>query len=148
MSQFYTISNAFPAKDKAGEIKSWESQYGTFYVFKYYFQNDDTPYFVNRKSLDGAPQKGDSIYGTVGEDRFGNATFKQEQVPEGVSAPRQAAQTATGGGASVDSKLDYIISLLENRANFPGNVSGTAGGGGSVPTDIDDGPVDLSALDY
>jgi hypothetical protein len=145
MSQQFTISNAIPAKDKAGNNKSWSSeQYGTFYVFKYYFIDDDQPYYVNRKSLEGAPVKGEIVYGTVGEDKYGNKTFKQEQNPNGSPAPRQQSQPS----GNLEAKVDYIISLLENFLESQNGAARAQTSGDTAPKDIDDGPVDLSQLEY
>ena len=120
MAQVYVISNAFPAKDKAGNEKTWESQYGTFKVWNMYFQDDDTKYQTNKKIDFQGFAPGDTVYGEIGEDKYGNATFKSEQKPFNGSAPQQSAPKAAAPQVSgdIEKKLDYIISLLENSSNF------------------------------
>lgn len=154
MAQFYTVSECFPKSDRNTKERIVnQGQYGptVTWMFRVREYNDSDKWMqVNRKP-DNDLKEGDQVYGEIGQWPDGNPKFIRMQPPQGSapqSAPRQAAQTTAGGGASVDSKLDYIISLLENRANFPGNVSAQAGGGSESITDIDDGPVDLSSLDY
>lgn len=126
MAQEYTISNAFPAKDKAGNEKTWESQYGTFKVWNLYFEDDDTKYQTNKKIDFQGFNKGDVVYGTTGEDKYGNATFKSEQKPFNGGG-QQSAAPKQQSNSSVEQKLDYIISLLENSPNFKSSESTSQG---------------------
>lgn len=154
MSQVYTVSNSMRAKDRDGNPKVWNSQYGEFEVWNVYFQGDDNKYQVNKKPGFGGYTKGQQVYGTATLGQYGGQ-FKQEQAPDGVqlssggqpaaSAPQQSAPQA---GSSVEQKLDYIISLLENKAQFQGNDAKPAHTGDVSPTDIDDKPIDLSQIDY
>ena len=128
MAQEYIISNAFPAKDKAGNEKTWDSQYGTFKVWNLYFEGDDTKYQTNKKVDFQGFAKGETVYGTTGTDKYGNGTFKSEQRPfnsQGQSAPAQQPQN--NGGSNIEKKLDYIISLLENSPNFKSSESTSQG---------------------
>ena len=104
---------------------------------------------VNRKP-DNDLNPGDQVYGEIGAWPDGNPKFIRMQPPQGQQPQRaQATQTAPQStGGSIDSKLDYIISLLENQANFQGNGQTSSNSGDYVPTDVDSGPVDLSQLDY
>ena len=149
-AQEYVISNAFPAKDKQGNEKTWSSQYGEFKVWNLYFENDDTKYQTNKKVDFQGFQKGEVVYGTVGEDRFGNATFKSEQRPMGQQAPQQARpqpQQQQSNG-NLEQKVDYLISLMENFLEHYQGAKTNKTTADVSPTDIDDGPVDLSQIDY
>lgn len=147
MAQEYTISNSFPAKDKEGNPKTWSSQYGTFVVWNIYFEGDDTRYLTNKKEGFEGYAKGEVVYGTVGEDRFGNATFKTEQRPMGELPKKQSApaQQSSGGSVNlkeVNDKLDYIIGMLENQ--FPSQKKTTS------PESLanNDEPVSLDEIDF
>ena len=152
MAQFFTVDQCFPKSDRNTKERIVNTgQYGptVTWMFKVKEQPTEKWLQVNRKP-DNDLSEGDQVYGEIGAWPDGNPKFIRMQPPQGA-APQKAPKTqpaAQQGGASVDSKLDYIISLLENRANFPGDVSGGAQDGNQVPTDIDDGPVDLSELDY
>lgn len=160
MSQVYVVSNSMRAKDKEGNPKVWNSNYGPFDVWNVYFQGDDNKYQVNKKEGFAGYAKGQEVYGTATLGQYGG-TFKQEQAPEGMqlsSGSQQRGGTATEAQAAqpqqssnsngtVEEKLDYIIGMLE--ANF--QVQGTAGTQTSSDTiveDIDDKPIDLSKIDY
>lgn len=126
MAQEYIISNAFPAKDKAGNEKTWESQYGTFKVWNLYFEGDDNKYQTNKKIDFQGFAKGDTVYGTIGTDRFGNGTFKSEQRPFNGGGQQQRPQS----NGSVENRIEklekdvaYIKSLLENSPNFKSSES-------------------------
>ena len=144
MAQEYTISNAYPAKDKAGNEKTWDSQYGTFKVWNLYFEGDDTKYQTNKKVDFQGFNKGDVVYGTTGEDKYGNATFKSEQKPFGA-APQAAPAPKQQSNSSIEQKLDYIISLLENSPNFKSSDSSPTQSDEASATDDD---ADLSAIPY
>ena len=152
MAQFLTVSNSMRAKDRDGNPKVWESQYGTFEVWNVYFQNDDTKYQVNKKEGFGGFTKGQQVYGTLTTSQYGGQ-FKQEQPPEGSTPPAQSqgqgqkAASPQQPSTGVEAKIDYAISLLENLAQFQGAGSQHTSND-TVPTDIDDGPVNLSELPY
>lgn len=151
MGQFYTVSNSMRAKDIDGNPKVWESQYGTFDIWNVYFEGDNTKYQVNKKPGFEGYERGKKVYGTTTKSQYGGR-FKQEQAPDGYEAP-SAAQEAprasqSGGSSTIEQKLDYIIGLLENNAQFQGSRSRPASSNDSGPSDIDDGPVNLDNLDY
>lgn len=135
MADFYTVSNSFRAKDRDGNPKSWDSQYGTFDVWNIYFEGDDTKYQVNKKQGFEGFRKGQQLYGTKTQGQYGGQ-FKQEQAPEGVR-PQSSAQPS----GSVEEKLDYIISLLENMA-------GSKDGDRLPSHDEVERPVDLSEIPF
>lgn len=153
MSQVYVVSNSMRAKDKDGNPKVWNSNYGPFDVWNVYFEGDDTKYQVNKKEGFGGYAKGQEVFGTATKGQYGGQ-FKQEQAPEGMQlsgGSQPAAQAApkaqaTNSNGTVDEKLDYIIGMLE--AHFQGESAPRRQENRDVsPTDIDDGPVDLSQLD-
>lgn len=156
MSEFLTVSNSMRAKDRDGNPKVWESQYGTFEVWNVYFENDDTKYQVNKKEGFGGYQKGEQVYGTISTNQYGGR-FKQEQAPDGVTpqaapakasaAPAQRAQS-TPSNSGVEAKLDYIISLLENGNNFRSDDAPATEPSQKGPATDDDAPIDLEELDY
>lgn len=143
MAQEYVISNAFPAKDKDGNEKTWDSQYGTFKVWKLYFENDDTAYETNKKLDFEGFKKGDTVYGTTSLTQYGGK-FKSEQRPLGqlpTSTGNSPASPAQASG-DLDAKLDYLISMVEVIAE---KVSGPTD---TVLEDIDDKPIDLSEIPF
>ena len=151
MAQEYKISNAYPAKDKAGNEKTWQSQYGTFKVWNLYFEGDDTKYQTNKKIDFQGFAKGETVYGTTGTDKYGNGTFKSEQRPfnsQGQSTPVQQPQSS-GGVEQRIKKLEedvaYLKSLLENSSNFKSGES-TSQGADEAGTASDD--AGLSAIPY
>ena len=149
MGQEYIISNAFPAKDKAGNEKTWESQYGTFKVWNLYFEGDDTKYQTNKKIDFQGFAKGETVYGTTGTDRFGNSTFKSEQRPFNEGGQQQRKPQSNGGVENRIDKLEkdvaYIKSLLENSPNFKSSGS-TSQGADEAGSTSDD--ANLNAIPY
>ena len=159
MAKDYTVSNAFLGteqdtkdpqiiKTKAGDCHK--------YLVKFEGEEDKGWIQILRKLENGqsnAVEKGDVLYGSLSENNWGKYDFKREQRPEGQAAPQgqgrpaaSAAPAQTNSG--VEAKLDYIISLLENGANFPSNdAPATTASPKSAPVD-DDAPVDLDELDY
>lgn len=155
MSQVYVVSNSMRAKDRDGNPKVWNSQYGDFDVWNVYFQGDENKYQVNKKPGFGGYAKGQEVYGTATLGQYGGQ-FKQEQAPEGMqlsgggqpaAQPTAQPQQSNNSNGTVDEKLDYIIGMLE--AHFQGNGSaGTQANRDTVVEDIDDKPIDLSQIDY
>ena len=133
MAQEYTISNAYPAKDKAGNEKTWESQYGTFKVWNLYFEGDDTKYQTNKKIDFQGFAKGETVYGTTGTDKYGNGTFKSEQRPfnsQGKSASVQQERFSDAVEQrfkKLEEDVAYLKSLLENSPNFKSSESTSQG---------------------
>lgn len=137
MAKEYTVSNAYPAIAKAtGEQRSFEAHGNKLFVWRLFFEGLDGYYLTNRKA-DNAPKKGDVVYGEVGEDQFGNATFKSESRPLGQLPTKPTATTTNDN----DEKLDYIITLLEQIANRIGIND-------IVLEGIEDKPIDLSEIPF
>lgn len=138
-AQEYTISNVYPAIVKAtGAQRSFEAHGNELFVWRLFFEGLDGYFLTNRKE-DNPPQKGDVVYGTLGEDKFGNGTFKSEQRPLG-QLPSRAPSNA-GVPSDIEAKLDYLISLTEAIAEKNGTKD-------VVLTDISDDPIDLSEIPF
>lgn len=142
VAQEYTISNAYPAIVKAtGEQRSFESHGNTLFVWRLFFEGLDGYYLTNRKE-NNPPQKGDVVYGVLGEDKFGNRTFKSEPRPLGELPARKAGATTAGVSISeLKAKVDYLVSLVEGIAEKVGAKD-------VVLEDISDGPIDLSEIPF
>lgn len=153
MSQLLEVSNSMRAKDRDGNPKSWESQYGTFEVWNVYFKDDDTKYQVNKKEGFGGYTRGQQVYGSLTTSQYGGQ-FKQEQAPDdmhlssGTSPSPSAQATTSKPSADQGDKLDYIISLLENFLDSKSSKTVAPKTADTIVTDIDDKPVDLSEIDY
>lgn len=154
MAQFHKVSKAFQATNREtgeGVVDSYGNQKWMFQVEN---QGPEGWMSVQRKP-DAEMAAGDYVYGIVDTWPEGKAKFVRQQVPEGTSYPGPApSKTATPKaqpeirGNSVEEKLDYLISLVENGPNFPGGpASAQSSNGGGAPVD-DDAEVDLSSLDY
>ncbi len=131
-AQEYTISNAYPSIVKAtGEQRSFTAHGNTLLVWRLFFEGVEGYYQTNRKS-DNAPTKGDVVYGVLGQDQFGNGTFKSESRPMGQLPSAKPAAVPTS--SNLEDKVDYLISMVEQLLN---NKS-----------EYDGGPVDLSAIPF
>lgn len=149
MGQFYTISNSMRAKDRDGNPKVWESQYGTFDIWNVYFEGDDNKYQVNKKQGFEGYTRGQQVYGTATLGQYGGR-FKQEQAPDGVAAPRAAAPTVNAAAVQGDrdAKLDEILDRVKKLSAAFYAVHGGGEVEEVVLEDIEDGPVNLDAIDY
>jgi hypothetical protein len=138
-AQEYVISNAYPAIAKAtGAHKFFEAHGNKLFVWRLFFEGREGYCMTNRKE-DNPPQKGDTVYGVIGEDQFGNATFKSESRPMGMLPARKPDSTPTSG--ELEAKVDYLITLVEGLAEHAGIKD-------VVLEDIDDGPIDLSEIPF
>ena len=111
MAQEYTISNVYPVM-KADKVtqSSFEAHGNKLMKWRLFFEGVDGHYVTNRKE-DNAPQKGDVVYGSIGEDNFGNPTFKSESRPLGQLPARNAEPQQSSG--DLEAKVDYLINLVE-----------------------------------
>lgn len=160
MAKDYTVAQGFLGteqgtkdpqiiKTKAGDCHK--------YLVKFEGEEDKGWIQILRKLDDNGAstpvEKGDVLYGSLSENNWGKYDFKREQRPEGQAAPTKSAAPAqraqsTPSNTGVEAKLDYIISLLENGANFRSNEPTTATPSKASPQDDDDALVDLEELDY
>lgn len=133
-AQEYTISNAYPSIVKAtGEQRSFTAHGNTLLVWRLFFEGVEGYYQTNRKS-DNAPTKGDVVYGVLGQDQFGNGTFKSESRPMGQLPTAKPTVHAAPVSSELSEKVDYLISMVEQLLQ---NNSG-----------YDGGPVDLSEIPF
>ncbi len=135
-AQEYTISNAYPAITKAtGTQKSFITHGNELFVWRLFFDGKEG-YYINNRKQDNPPKKGDVVYGVIGEDKFGNASFRSESRPLG-----QLPTNSKPAESFDDEKLDYLISLTERIAEKLGAKE-------VVLTDIDEEPIDLSTIPF
>ena len=152
MAQTFIVDKAFISTDQnTKEVQIIRTPGGDMH--KYMVQVKNQPiqgWFSVLKKPGNEVKPGDELYGEIVENNWGKPQFNREQKPFGNDAPRQSAPRAASSQSvgSVEEKLDYLISLVENFLEPQGvgvNPKKTVDEG---PTDIDDGPVDLSSLDY
>lgn len=154
MPQVWKVSKAFQSTNRdTKEPDVVKTQGGDMH--KYMVQVEGQPidgWLQILKKPGNAVKQGDELYGDIVENNWGKPQFNRAQRPqEGFgggqqsAAPRQASSQPSG---SVEEKLDYLISLVENFLDAQEGRGRTQEATDNVPTDIDDGPVDLSQLDY
>lgn len=141
-AQEYIISNAYPAIAKAtGQQRTFEAHGSKLFVWRLFFEGLDGYYLTNRKE-DNVPQKGDTVYGIIDEDQFGNATFKSESRPLGQLPTRKApVSNSEAPSSDLEEKVDYLISVTESIAKKIGAMD-------TILEDIDDKPIDLSEIPF
>ena len=152
MAQTFIVDKAFISTDQnTKEVQVINTPGGEMH--KYMVQVKNQPiqgWFSVLKKPGNKVKPGDELYGEIVENNWGKPQFNRAQKPYGNDAPRQSAPRAASSQpvGSLEDKLDYLISLVENFLESQGvgvNPKKTVDEG---PTDIDDGPVDLSSLDY
>ena len=153
MAQTFIVDKAFLSTDQnTKEVQVIKTPGGEMH--KYMVQVKDQPvkgWFSVLKKPGNEVKPGDELYGEIVENNWGKPQFNRAQKPYGNDAPRQSAPTqATSSqpAGSVEEKLDYLISLVENFLDAQEGRTNSQAGTDTFPTDIDDGPVDLSSLDY
>ena len=163
MPKVFTVEKAFLS---TGEDKKTpqviNTQGGEMHKYMVQFKDQSIPGWIGILKKPGNEVKqGDEMYGVLEENNWGKPQFTRMQLPQDGSVqlktsnapaaqPAQApsAPAKTNGG-SVEQKLDYIISLLENKGNFPVNEPTTVPASQERPSTNDgDAPVDLSQIDY
>lgn len=151
MAQTFIVDKAFISTDQnTKEVQVINTPGGEMH--KYMVQVKNQPiqgWFSVLKKPGNEVKPGDELYGEVVENNWGKPQFNRAQKPYGNDAPRQSApaQTSQPSG-SVEEKLDYLISLVENFLESQGVGVNPKKTVDESLTDIDDGPVDLSQLDY
>lgn len=139
-----------------------KTQGGDMHKYMVQFENQSIPGWIGiLKKPENAVNVGDEMYGVLEENNWGKPQFTRMQLPQDGSVKLAGSQQArnnaeqsvrTGSNAApqgVEAKLDYIISLLENRGNFQNDGPTTVSESTKRPsTDDGDAPVDLSQIDY
>lgn len=160
MAQFHKVTEAFQATDKTTKEPVTDQYGNSKWMFKVENQGPEGWMSVNRKE-GSTLSAGDHVYGIVDTWPEGKAKFVRQNPPEGTEYPKSEASASaptrakiptashtSQNNSGVEAKLDYIISLLENSANFQGNAAtSTQAGQERAPID-DEAPVDLSDLSY
>ena len=159
MAKDYTVAKAFLGTEQGTkDPQVIKTQAGDCHKYLVQFEGEESKGWIQiLRKIDenGASQsvdKGQVLYGSLSENNWGKYDFKRMQRPEGQAAPAQAAKPAASAPAQsnsgVEAKLDYIISLLENGANFQGDDTAPAEPSQKGSPVDDEAPVDLNELDY
>lgn len=157
MTQVWKVAKAFQSTDaETKQPQIVKTQGGDNHKFMVQVEGQPVPGWIGiLKKIGNEVKPGDEIYGDVVENNWGKPQFNRAQLPQdgsvrlnGGSAPTaQAAAPARATTAqpsgSTEEKLDFIISLLENFLNSQKGTNPTPN-----TTDDEDGPVDLSQIDY
>ena len=150
MAQTFIVDKAFISTDQnTKEVQVINTPGGEMH--KYMVQVKNQPihgWFSVLKKPGNEVKPGDELYGEIVENNWGKPQFNRAQKPYGNDAPRQSAPQASQPSGDTEAKLDYIIGLLENFLDAQGVGVNPKKAVDEGPTDIDDGPVDLSSLDY
>ena len=146
MAQDWKVSKAFLSTDKdTKEPQIVSTPGGDKHKFMVQVDNQPVPGWMSvLKKVGNKVEVGDTIYGDIVENNWGKPQFNRAQKPFQAGAQPLPPQN-TGKPSSIESKLDYIISLLENQTTIAGSPQPE-----TVIDDVagDDEPVDLSAIDY
>ena len=151
MAQTFIVDKAFLSTDQnTKEVQVINTPGGEMHKYMVQVKNQPIQGWFSVLQKPGNKVKpGDELYGEIVENNWGKPQFNRAQKPYGNEAPRQSAPAQTSQPSEeMEAKLDYIISLLENFLDSQGSGRNAQAGTDTVPTDIDDGPVDLSSLDY
>ena len=150
MAQTFIVDKAFLSTDQnTKEVQVIKTPGGEMH--KYMVQVKDQPvkgWFSVLKKPGNEVKPGDELYGEIVENNWGKPQFNRAQKPYGNDAPRQSAPQTSQPSEEMEAKLDYIIGLLENFLDAQGVGVNPKKAVDEGPTDIDDGPVDLSQLEY
>ena len=157
MAQFYKISKVFQSTDKETKEPILDQYGNTKWMFQVEGQGPEGWMQVAKKAGTEL-HVGDYVYGIVDTWPEGKAKFVRQNPPEGTefpknnSAPKASApqqrQSSPQSSGKIEAKLDYIISLLENNAQFQGNGQTPSNSSDFSPEDIDPSGPSLEDLDY
>lgn len=154
MPQVWKVKKAFQSTNReTNEPDVVKTQGGDMHKFMAQVEGQPVDGWLQILKKPGNELKpGDELYGDIVENNWGKPQFNRAQRPQEDRAPAQnqsARPQPAANGGSVEQKLDYIISLLENRGNFPANGQpAVSASNNSAPADDGDQAVDLSQLDY
>lgn len=155
MPQLYKVTKAFLSTEKdSKEPQVIQTQGGPAHKFMVQVANQPVDgWFSILKKPGNEVKEGDEIYGEITENQWGKPNFKRMQNPnEGFGGQRQSApstpSTSSQPSGSLEEKVDYLISLVENFLDTKQSTGKAQAGADFVPKDTPDGPVDLSSLDY
>lgn len=164
MPKVFVVDKAFlstEADKKTPQVIN--TQGGEMHKFMVQFKDQSIPGWIGiLKKPGNQVNVGDEMYGVIEENNWGKPQFTRMQLPQdgsvqlktgGAPAPTQQAaapkQQSTQPSGTVEEKLDYLITLVEGFLESQGNSPTRTQTTNDVsPEDIEDGPVDLSQLDY
>lgn len=156
MAKVFTISKAFQSKNRdTGELDVVKTDNGEFHKFMFQVEGQNKPGWMQKLVKVGSTlEVGDELYGIIDEWDNGNAKWQKVDKPadiqlkrgSGAAQPARAQSSQPNG--SVEEKLDFIISMLENFLNTQKGAKPAQRQADTVLEDIDDGPIDLSGLPY
>lgn len=166
MPKVFVVEKAFLS---TGEDKKTpqviNTQGGEMHKYMVQFKDQGIPGWIGiLKKPGNSVSQGDEMYGVLEENNWGKPQFTRMQLPQDgsvqlktASTPAAAPATPPQGtgqapavkGGSLEQKVDYIISLLENRGNFQADGPAPTQTSTERPSTNDgDAPVDLSQIDY
>ena len=150
MPQVWKVSKAFQSTNReTGEPDVVKTQGGDMHKFMAQVEGQPVNGWLQILKKPGNELKpGDELYGDIVENNWGKPQFNRAQRPQGGygAQPAPQGQPAAQAGGELEDKIDYLISLVENFLDSQGVAKPKAAD--VSPTDIDDGPVDLSQLEY
>lgn len=152
MAQEFTVIKAFLSTDKdTKEPQIIQTKGGDNHKYMVQVANQPVPGWMGILKKPGNEIKeGDTIYGDIVKNDWGKPQFNRSERPMGPLQGSTAPQTnsPSAGVVTLDdiyNEIKYVRGLLENQ--FQSQAQAKPGTAPSTQGD-DDGPVDLSKLDY
>lgn len=150
MPQVWKVKKAFQSTNReTGEPDVIKTQGGDMHKFMAQVEGQPVDGWLQILKKPGNELKvGDELYGDIVENNWGKPQFNRAQRPQegyGAQPAPQGQPAAQAGGVTneaIMAELKYIRGILENQFR-PTQAAGATEG----PQD-DDGPVDLTQLDY
>ncbi len=136
------------------------TQGGEMHKYMVQFENQSIPGWIGiLKKPENSVNVGDEMYGVLEENNWGKPQFTRMQLPQdgsvrlntgapSANATPAAKPTSSQPAGSVEEKLDYLISLVENFLESQGAKPAAAAPVKANPADDGEAPVDLSQIDY
>lgn len=152
MAQFFTVTDAFQGTVSKEDKTPVKDKYGnTRWMFKVKDQGPDGWMSLQRK--EGATlEPGDEVYGIIDTwPDTGKAKFVRQNPPEGSRQANVAPRSAQHGTS--EKSASTSIDDLERRVSTLESILVTTHGASFgqkdvILDDIEDGPVDLSDIEY
>lgn len=162
MPKVFAVEKAFLStvskEDKTPQVV--ETKGGEMHKYMVQFKDQSIPGWIGiLKKPGNAVNEGDEMYGVLEENNWGKPQFTRMQLPQDGSVVLKTAGSApassqaasgpskTQPSGDLETKVDYIISLLENFLDSQG-VAKPQAAAQRPSTDDGEAPVDLSEIDY
>lgn len=163
MPKVFVVEKAFLStvskEDKSPQVINTRG--GEMHKYMVQFKDQSIPGWIGiLKKPGNAVKEGDEMYGVLEENNWGKPQFTRMQLPQDgsvtlkrggdsqSSSQQTTAPTKSQPAGELEDKIDYLISIVENFLESQGAKKQAASSGNESYQDIDDGPVDLSQLDY